>query len=226
VDDLRRIREAGLVRINVGLESGCDEVLAFIRKGATAADHIKGGKRIVEAGISLCEYVMPGLGGRSRSREHAVETARVLNEINPDHIRIRTLSVRRGTALHEKMAAGEFEPLGDEEILQEIRLFIESLDGIRSRIVSDHILNLLEELEGNLPEEKERLLSVIDRYFALSETDRLIFRLGRRRGIYRSLDDLSDRGTYLQLKRAVERYELEEPGKLDRDLDRVRQSFI
>ncbi|OPY05958.1 MAG: coproporphyrinogen III oxidase [Syntrophaceae bacterium PtaB.Bin038] len=226
VDDLRRIREAGLVRIHVGLESGCDEVLAFIRKGATAADHIKGGKRIVEAGISLCEYVMPGLGGRSRSREHAVETARVLNEINPDHIRIRTLSVRRGTALHEKMAAGEFEPLGDEEILQEIRLFIESLDGIRSRIVSDHILNLLEELEGNLPEEKERLLSVIDRYFALSETDRLIFRLGRRRGIYRSLDDLSDRGTYLQLKRAVERYELEEPGKLDRDLDRVRQSFI
>lgn len=226
VDDLRRIREAGLVRIHVGLESGCDEVLAFIRKGATAADHVKGGKRIVEAGISLCEYVMPGLGGRSRSREHAVETARVLNEINPDHIRLRTLSVRRGTALHEKMAAGEFEPLGDEEILQEIRLFIESLDGIRSRIVSDHILNLLEELEGTLPEEKERLLSVIDRYFALSETDRLIFRLGRRRGIYRSLDDLSDRGTYLQLKRAVERYELEEPGKLDRDLDRVRQSFI
>ena len=226
VDDLRRIREAGLVRIHVGLESGCDEVLAFIRKGATAADHIKGGKRIVEAGISLCEYVMPGLGGRSRSREHAVETARVLNEINPDHIRLRTLSVRRGTALHEKMAAGEFEPLGDEEILQEIRLFIESLDGIRSRIVSDHILNLLEELEGNLPEEKERLLSVIDRYFALSETDRLIFRLGRRRGIYRSLDDLSDRETYLQLKRAVERYQLEEPGKLDRDLDRVRQSFI
>ena len=226
VDDLRRIREAGLVRIHVGLESGCDEVLAFIRKGATAADHVKGGKRIVEAGISLCEYVMPGLGGRSRSREHAVETARVLNEINPDHIRLRTLSVRRGTALHEKMAAGEFEPLGDEEILQEIRLFIESLDGIRSRIVSDHILNLLEELEGNLPEEKERLLSVIDRYFALSETDRLIFRLGRRRGIYRSLDDLSDRETYLQLKRAVERYQLEEPGKLDRDLDRVRQSFI
>jgi radical SAM superfamily enzyme YgiQ (UPF0313 family) len=106
VDDLRRIREAGLVRIHVGLESGCDEVLEFIRKGATAADHVKGGKRIVEAGISLCEYVMPGLGGRSRSREHAVETARVLNEINPDHIRIRTLSVRRGTALHEKMAAG------------------------------------------------------------------------------------------------------------------------
>jgi len=226
VEDLRRIREAGLVRIHVGLESGCDEVLRFIRKGASAADHVKGGKRIVEAGISLCEYVMPGIGGRQWSREHAVETARVLNEINPDHIRLRTLSVRRGTALHETMAEGGFEPLGDEEILHEIRLFIETLDGIRSRIVSDHILNLLEELEGNLPEEKDRLLGLIDRYFALPETDRLIFRLGRRKGIYRSLDDLSEEGTYRQLEQAVERYQREEPGKLDRDLDRVRQSFI
>ena len=192
VEDLKRIREAGLVRIHVGLESGCDDVLKFIRKGATAADHIEGGQHIVAAGISLCEYVMPGLGGHRWSREHAVETARVLNAINPDHIRLRTLSVRRGTALYEMMQQGEFHPIGDEEILKEIRLFIEHLDGIESRIVSDHILNLLEELEGKLPEDKEKLLGIIDRYFSMSEEDRLIFRLGRRRGIYRSLDDLSE----------------------------------
>ena len=226
VEDLRRIRKAGLVRIHVGLESGCDEVLRFIRKGATAEEHVKGGRRIVEAGISLCEYVMPGLGGSRWSREHAVETARVLSEINPDHIRLRTLSVRRGTPLHDAMREGGFAPLGDEEILKEIRLFIESLDGIQSRIVSDHILNLLEELEGKLPEEKEKLLGIIDRYFQLPETDRLVFRLGRRRGIYRSLDDLSEPGTYRQLKEAVERYQQEEPGRLDRDLDRIRESFI
>jgi hypothetical protein len=226
VEDLKRIREAGLVRIHVGLESGCDEVLKFIRKGATAADHVKGGQHIVAAGISLCEYVMPGLGGARWSREHAVETARVLNAINPDHIRLRTLSVRRGTDLYERMRQGEFTPIGDEEILQEIRLFIENLDGIESRIVSDHILNLLEELEGKLPEDKEKLLGLIDRYFAMSEEDRLIFRLGRRRGLYRSLDDLSDQNTYQQLKQAVERYQEEEPGKLDRDLDRIRQNFI
>ena len=226
VEDLRRIREAGLVRIHVGLESGCDEVLRFIRKGATAEEHVKGGKRIVEAGISLCEYVMPGLGGSRWSREHAVETARVLSEINPDHIRLRTLSVRRGTPLHDAMREGGFAPIGDEEILKEIRLFIESLDGIQSRIVSDHILNLLEELEGKLPEEKEKLLGIIDRYLQLSETDRLVFRLGRRRGIYRALDDLSEPGTYRQLRQAVERYQQEEPGRLDRDLDRIRESFI
>jgi radical SAM superfamily enzyme YgiQ (UPF0313 family) len=226
VEDLKLIREAGLNRIHIGLESGCDEVLQFIRKGATAADHVKGGQHIVAAGISLCEYIMPGLGGARWSREHAIETARVLNAIKPDHIRLRTLSVRRGTALYERMQQGEFTPIGDEEILTEIRLFIEHLDGIESRIVSDHILNLLEELEGKLPEDKEKLLGLIDRYFDMSEEDRLIFRLGRRRGFYRSLDDLSDQNTYQQLRQAVERYQREEPGKLDRELDRIRQNFI
>jgi len=226
VEDLKRIREAGLVRIHVGLESGCDDVLKFIRKGVTAADHIEGGQRLVAAGISLCEYVMPGLGGQRWSREHAIETARVLNAINPDHIRLRTLSVRRGTALYEMMQQGDFQPIRDEEILKEISLFIGNLDGIESRIVSDHILNLLEELEGKLPEDKEKLLGSIDRYFAMPEEDRLVFRLGRRRGLYRSLDDLSDSNTYQQLKQAVERYQREEPGKLDRDLDRIRQNFI
>lgn len=226
VEDLRLIGEAGLVRIHIGLESGCDEVLEFIRKGVTAADHVTGGQRIVAAGISLCEYVMPGLGGRRWSREHAMETARVLNRINPDHIRLRTLAVRRGTALYDLMQQGEFQPLGDEEILREIRLLIEHLDGIESHIVSDHILNLLEELEGKLPGDKEKLLGIIDRYFDMPEEDRLVFRLGRRRGFYRSLDDLADRNAYLQLKQAVERYRREEPGKLERDLDRIRQDFI
>ena len=226
VEDLTRIREAGLTRIHIGLESGCDEVLQFIRKGATAADHVKGGQHIVAAGISLCEYVMPGLGGQRWSREHAIETARVLNAIKPDHIRLRTLSVRRGTDLYEQMQKGEFKTIGDEEILREIRLFIEHLEGIESGIVSDHILNLLEELEGKLPEDRERLLGLIDRYFDLSDEDRLIFRLGRRRGVYRSVDDLTDENTYRQLRQAVERYQKEEPGKLDRDLDRIRQNFI
>lgn len=226
VEDLKRIREAGLVRIHIGLESGCDDVLKFIRKGVTAAEHVEGGQRIVAAGISLCEYIMPGLGGDRWSREHALGTARVLNAINPDHIRLRTLSVRRGTALYEMMEQGEFHPVGDEDILKEIRLFIENLGGIRSHIVSDHILNLLEDLEGTLPGDKPKLLGIIDRYFDLTAEDRLIFRLGRRRGYYRSLDDLSDQNTYLRLKKAVEEYQHEKPGKLDKDLDRIRQSFI
>ncbi len=76
VDEFVRLKNAGLSRIHIGLESGCDQVLALIKKGVTAAQHIEGGKRIVASGISLSEYVMPGLGGKKLSRENAVETAR------------------------------------------------------------------------------------------------------------------------------------------------------
>jgi radical SAM superfamily enzyme YgiQ (UPF0313 family) len=226
VEELRKLREAGLTRIHIGLESGSDPVLKFIRKGVTAAEHIEGGKHVVASGISLCEYVMPGLGGERWSQEHAVETARVLNEINPDFIRLRSLQVRRGTALYDRMQKGEFKPLGDEDVLREIRVFIEHLEGISSTLISDHILNLLEELEGRLPEDKEKMLATIDRYFALSDEDRMIYRLGRRRGFYRRMDDLSDPEVYDRLKAVVGRYAAQNPGQIDRDLDQIRQNFI
>ncbi len=83
VEELRMLRDAGLTRIHIGLESGCDSVLKFIKKGVTAVDHLEGGQKIVESGISLSEYIIPGLGGDRWSRENALETARVINEINP-----------------------------------------------------------------------------------------------------------------------------------------------
>jgi len=134
--------------------------------------------------------------------------------------------VRRGTALYETMQKGDFRPLGDEDVLREIRVFIEHLEGISSTLISDHILNLLEELEGKLPEDKDKLLATIDRYFGLPDEDRMVYRLGRRRGIYRRMDDLSDPEVYGRLKDFVNRYSAEDPGKMDRDLDSIRQNFI
>ena len=81
VAELQSLRDAGLARIHVGMESGLDPLLKLIRKGVTAADHIEGGQKIKAAGISLCEYVIPGLGGTLYSQEHARETARVINAI-------------------------------------------------------------------------------------------------------------------------------------------------
>ncbi|MEA1970303.1 MAG: radical SAM protein [Thermodesulfobacteriota bacterium] len=226
IEELCMLRDAGLTRIHIGLESGCDPVLKFIKKGATAADHVEGGQKVVESGISLSEYVIPGLGGDRWSRENALETARVINEINPDYVRMRSLQVRRGTDLYKMMKNGEFKPLGDEDVVREIRLFIENLDGIESRIVSDHILNLLEELGGRLPGDKEKLLGIIDRFFAMPEDDRLIYRLGRRKGIYTKLDDLSDTRTYNMLEAVLEEYRSEGSGNLDRDLYRIMHSYI
>ncbi len=225
-EEFKRLREAGLSRIHVGMETGYDPLLAFIRKGVTAAEQIEGGKRIVASGISLSEYVMPGLGGTRWSKEHALETARVLNRINPDFIRLRSLQVRKGTALYEKMSEGTFDPLGEEDVVKEIRVFIEALDGIDSTVVSDHILNLLEEVEGKLPGDKEKMLGVIDRYLALPDEERFVFRLGRRKGLYRRLDDLADRGVYMRLQPLVAKYLSSDPAQMDRDLDRMRQSFI
>ncbi len=191
LQELIELREAGLSRIHMGLESGYDPVLQFMDKGVTATDHITGGKNIVASGISLCEYVMLGVGGRTVWREHAVETARVLNEIDPDYIRFRTMTIQPRMLLHNDVVSGDFIRQTDEEIVEEEKLLIESLT-CHSNIVSDHIINLLQEVKGKLPEDKEKMLAVISRFQALPPEDRVNFKLGRRLGVYNRLDDLDN----------------------------------
>ena len=226
VAELELLRDAGLARIHVGMESGLDPLLKLIRKGVTAADHIEGGQKIKAAGISLCEYVIPGLGGTLYSGEHARETARVINAIHPDFVRLRTLHVVNDTPLMELMKKGEFSPLGDEDVLREIQELISGLEGIETTIVSDHILNLLEEIEGSLPRDKEKMLDLLERYFSLSEEQRLVFRLGRRSGIYRRLADLSDKSAYEDLKNIVDHYETMGNGSLEKHLSMVMNRYI
>ncbi len=192
VESLKKIREAGLNRIHVGLESGSDKVLELVNKGCTAEQQIQGGQRVIAAGMELSEYVMPGLGGKTLSRDHALETARVLNAVNPHFIRIRSLALPQGTSLRDTWEEGSYERLSDEEIVREERLFIESLEGITSHVVSDHILNLLEEVEGRLPEDKPAMLAIIDSYLSLPPEERLLYQLGRRLGLFRFLADLNE----------------------------------
>jgi hypothetical protein len=169
---------------------------------------------------------MPGLGGKGMWRQHATETARVLNQIDPDFIRVRTLKVLKTMPLYQKIESGEFVPLTDDEIVMEERLLIQTLEGIHSTFASDHILNLLEEVEGRFPEDKAKMLSVIDRYLALPESERANFRLGRRAGVYRSLDDLSNGELHTQVEMAMDRIELQSPGGLDRAVSDLMESFI
>jgi len=226
VEELRDLGRAGISRIHMGLETGYDLLLQYIQKGVTAKEHIEAGKKVKESGISLSEYVILGLGGKGMWREHAVETAGVLNQIDPDFIRVRTLKVLKTMPLHEKIEKGEFVLLSDDEIVVEERLFIENLEGINSTFVSDHILNLLEEVEGKFPEEKEEMLARIDRYLALSAEEKANFRLGRRTGFYRSMDDLSNPELRLQVEKAIRRIELERPGEIEKVLSNLMESFI
>jgi radical SAM superfamily enzyme YgiQ (UPF0313 family) len=204
VESLKRIRDAGLDRVHVGLESGYDPILKFMKKGVTAAQHIEAGRKVVAAGLELSEYVMPGLGGQAFWREHAVATAQVLNQINPHFIRIRSLRVPNRIPLYQKLQSGEFKMQSDDMLAEEMKLFIETLDGITSVVTSDHIMNLLEEVTGKLPEDKEKMLAVIETYQRLPDSERLIYRVGRRGGAYRSLEDLErDPATYRKIRNLI-----------------------
>jgi len=179
--ELKQLHEAGLSRLHIGMETGDDELLAYVNKGVTAEEHIKAGKLAKEAGFELSLYVMPGLGGSALWEQHAINTASVLNEINPDFIRMRPLVPMEGTPILEAYQSGEFELTSPHERLREIRLMIENLQ-VTSRVSFDQITNtsilsgsnliplFKKDYDGyKLPEEKEKLLEVIDEGLRLDE---------------------------------------------------------
>ncbi len=98
-EELSQLRQAGLSRLHIGLETGDDDLLSYVNKGVTAEEHIAAGKKAIEAGFELSEYIMPGLGGRSKWVQHAQNTARVLNEINPHFIRSRPFVPKYNTPM-------------------------------------------------------------------------------------------------------------------------------
>jgi hypothetical protein len=228
VSELKEIRQAGLDRIHIGLESGSDRVLKFIKKGVDAKRHIDAGRKSIEAGLSLSEYIMPGLGGEALWREHAQETAKVLNQINPHFIRLRSLRVINRAPLYQKFETGEFKPLTDDQVVEEIKLFLECLDGsVTSTLTSDHIMNLLEEVRGTLPGDKDRMLEVIKKYQALPDLDRLIYRIGRRAGAYSSTDDLyRNRATYEKIKGLMPELSARGPDEIERFVNDMADQYV
>ncbi len=204
LESLKKIHAAGLDRVHIGLETAYDPLLKLMKKGVTAAQHVEAGRKVMKAGLELSEYVMPGLGGQEMWREHARETAKALNQINPYFIRLRSLRVPSRVPLYQKLKDGSFTMQTDDMLAEEIKLFINTLDGITSMVTSDHIMNLLEEVSGRLPEDKEKMLKVIQKYQELPEPERLIYRVGRRGGAYRSTEDLNrDPVTYDKIKKLL-----------------------
>ncbi len=190
--DMKAIREAGLNRIHIGLESGSDEVLKFVKKGVDKETHIKAGIRVKHAGIELSEYVMPGLGGRKLSEVHALETADALNHINPDFIRLRPLAVPGSVELFEDYSSGRFETCTEVMKTKELLLMLEHFDGITSTIKSDHMLNLFEEINGTLPDDKAQMVSALRSFLSLPPENQALFQVGKRMGIFSCLDDMKD----------------------------------
>ncbi|MFH0769214.1 MAG: radical SAM protein [Chloroflexota bacterium] len=180
-EELSQLRQAGLSRLHIGLETGDDELLSYVNKGVTSEEHILAGKKAIEAGFELSEYVMPGLGGRSKWIQHAKNTARVLNEINPHFIRLRPFIPRYDTPMFQAYEKGEFELTSPHERLQELELMIENLQ-VTSRVCFDHSLNpsyrsggmlvplLKQDYSGyKFPQEKEMVLELIKKGLQMDE---------------------------------------------------------
>ena len=180
-DELSQLHQAGLSRLHIGLETGDDELLDYVCKGVTSEGHILAGRKALEAGLELSEYVMPGLGGKSRWVQHARNTGRVLSEINPHFIRLRPFVPRPGTPMFEDYQNEVFELTSPHERLQEIALMVENLQ-CTSRICFDHnncpsfwagnrlIPLMKQDYEGyKLPEEKEAVLELINKGLQIDE---------------------------------------------------------
>jgi hypothetical protein len=188
-DELKALRAAGLNRLHIGMESGSNAVLSLVRKGVTQEEQIRSGRQVMGARIELSEYFMPGLGGRDLSGEHAVESAAVLAAVNPTFIRIRSTIPVPGTPLHRMMTEGRWAPLTEEEKVVEIRACLERLDGNTGTVQSDHMMNLLEDVAGRLPGDKQQMLEPIERFLKMNAPDREAFIVGRRIGRYRYVSD-------------------------------------
>ena len=158
--DLRKIHQAGLTRLHVGLETGDRDLLKEIEKGATPEEMVEAGRKAKEAGFEYSLYVLLGIGGEEKWQQHARGTAEVLNRVDPHFIRVRTFIPQLNSPLYQAMIEGRFKAASSETIIKETKLLLENLE-VTSQFLSDHISNLLP-LHGKLPEDKEEMIQTID----------------------------------------------------------------
>jgi len=224
-DYLQQMAESGLNRIHIGMESGSDKVLTMVKKGTDKATQIVAGKKVKKAGIELSEYYMPGLGGKSLSKENALETADALNQINPDFIRLRTLALPASVPLTAQFRDGNFDKMGEIDTTKELLLFLESLDGITSTVRSDHVLNLFPEVDGVLPDDKQTMIQPLRDFLALDKNEQMLFCIGRRTqriSRLKDLDNLVLRNNVLQMCKEFN----VTVDTMDEVIDSVMQRFI
>lgn len=162
-EELKRLADAGLNIVYMGLESGSSKILRIMKKGTNAESMIEAGKRILKAGINLSLYIILGLGGKKYSEDHVKGTARVLTEINPTIFRFRTLNILPNTPLWEKWQSGEFQLLSPVENLKEEREIISRLGKhVSSEVYNDHVSNYCSLSTKNIKDDRKVFLDELD----------------------------------------------------------------
>jgi radical SAM superfamily enzyme YgiQ (UPF0313 family) len=159
--ELAELKQAGVGRIYMGLESGHDLTLKAICKGATASEMIEAGRRVREAGIFLSVTCLLGIGGTQFSRQHAEDTATVLNKMRPSQVAVLTLMLLDNTELGQAAINGFFQLPDQEGLFQELRTLLADLKDFRCQFQANHASNYFT-LDGRLPKDREDFLATID----------------------------------------------------------------
>ena len=176
---IKALAAAGLDRVHIGLESGDDETLRYHRKGQSAKMIRETAARLKEAGIEISFYVLLGLGGRNRWQEHITNTARLVNETNPEFVRLRRIWIYKDDAPHtgppcplwKEIDNGAFLPQTPEGTVLELKLFLERLDNITSFITCDHANNYIR-VAGQMMADRAAMLAGINNFLARPEDER------------------------------------------------------
>ncbi len=165
-DELRLINNEGLSLLYIGVESGSDKVLQFVKKGVTQKEIIEALNKAKKSGFKLSTTFVLGLGGKDLSYEHAMESANVVNSTQPDYTAALTLMLIPKTLLHYQTQKGEFSIPTERDIMREMLIFVENID-VKTIFRSNHVSNLVP-IKGNLPEDKERLSNLLTRYILMT----------------------------------------------------------
>ncbi|MBU5257462.1 radical SAM protein [Tissierella praeacuta] len=160
-EELDKLKSLGLGIIYLGVESGSDKILKDIKKGVTREEMVRAGKMVVKSGIELSITLISGIGGQKDSYEHAVESAKIINEINPNYVGLLTLLVEENTPLYEDVKNGQFTLLTPKEVLLETKKMVENINVENCIFRSNHASNYVA-LKGTLPKDKDIILSQIE----------------------------------------------------------------
>ncbi len=159
--ELRILNDLGLKRIYMGLETGHDPTLKAICKGAGSGEMIRAGRLVREAGIFLSVTVLLGIAGRSHSLDHALATARVLNEMAPRQVAVLTLMLMDATPLGRQYRSGAFRMPDQDMLFRELRALVGHIRGIKTQFQANHASNYFT-LNGRLPRDREKFIATID----------------------------------------------------------------
>ena len=172
LEELRELREHGLGIVYLGIETGNEELLRKIRKGATCDQIVEAGRRVKEAGIALSATVLLGIGGIEKSTEHARDTARILTDVDPDFAGVLTVMIVPGTPLDEERKAGTFVLPGTFDLLKELSLILSGARFSNCFFTANHASNYLP-IRARMPRDREKVVRLIDEVVLRSDASML-----------------------------------------------------